>query len=61
MSDPKVERNPRRMEFVKITVTLPFPLLSVFDEHASRLGYTRSEALRQSMRKMLETWTGRAY
>jgi metal-responsive CopG/Arc/MetJ family transcriptional regulator len=61
MSEKKGQKNPRRAEFVKITVTLPFSLLSAFDEEASRLGYTRSESIRQSMRKMLETWTGRRY
>lgn len=46
-------------EFVKISVSLPFSLLSMFDEEAERRGYTRSEAIRQGVRHLLEVWTGR--
>jgi len=47
--------------FVKSSFSVPYPLLKDFDEEAERHGYTRSEALRQAMRRLLETWTGRRY
>jgi hypothetical protein len=46
-------------EFVKISVSVPFSLLSLFDEEAERRGYTRSEAIRQGIRHQIEVWTGR--
>jgi len=46
-------------DFVKISLSVPFNLLSMFDEESKRRGYTRSEAVRQGMRRLLETWTGR--
>lgn len=45
-------------EFVKISFTIPFPLLTQFDDETSKRGYTRSEAIRQAIRRMLEIWTG---
>ena len=46
-------------DFVSITFTIPFSLLSQFDEECKRRGYTRSEAVRQAMRRLIEIWTGR--
>jgi len=46
-------------EFVKVSFTIPFCLLSLLDEQSKLRGYTRSEAVRQAVRKMLEIWTGR--
>jgi len=46
-------------DFVNITITVPYSLLSQFDEETQRRGYTRSEAVRQAMRRLLEIWTGR--
>jgi len=49
----------KTQEFVKVSVSLPFSLLQLFDEEADRRGYTRSEAIRQGIRHQLEVWTGR--
>jgi len=46
-------------DYVQVSVTVPFSLLSLFDEESKRRGYTRSEAIRQAMRRTLEIWTGR--
>lgn len=45
--------------YVHIYVSIPFQLLSKFDEESERRGYNRSEAMRKAMRNLLETWTGR--
>jgi len=47
--------------FVKASFSIPYSLLSEFDKESEMHGYTRSEAIRQCMRRMLETWTGRRY
>lgn len=59
MSEPENRKNEPVSEFVQISVTVPFSLLSMFDEERKRRGYTRSEAIRKAMRHALETWTGR--
>lgn len=59
MPEPKREESAKISDFVNITVTVPFSLLSQFDEECQRRGYTRSEAVRQGMRRLLEIWTGR--
>jgi len=46
-------------DYVHITISIPFSLLSIFDEEAKKRGYTRSEAIRKAIRNMLEVWTGR--
>jgi hypothetical protein len=56
---PRKNREPRPSEFVKCSFTIPFSLLRLLDEEAKIRGYTRSEALRQAVRRLLETWTGR--
>jgi hypothetical protein len=50
---------PTEALFVKCSFTIPFNLLSLLDEESKVRGYTRSEALRQAVRRLLETWTGR--
>ncbi len=54
---PKVEFS----DYVQVSVTIPFSLLSVFDEEIRRRGYNRSEAIRKAIRSMLEVWTGRRF
>ena len=51
----------RVSEFVKASISIPYSLLSTFDEEAKRLGYTRSEGIRQAMRRQLEIWTGKRF
>jgi len=46
-------------DYVNVTITIPFNLLSIFDEERKKRGYSRSEAIRLSMRRLLELWTGR--
>lgn len=46
-------------KYVRIEVSLPFPLLQQFDEEADARGYNRSEALRSAIRDQIEHWTGR--
>jgi len=59
---PKKRRESGPSDDVDIDVTLPYSLLTTFDEEYKRHGFsTRSEAVRESMRKQLETWTGRRY
>jgi len=49
-------------DVVSIKATVPYHLLSAFDDEFKRHGYsTRSEAVREAMRKLLEIWTGRRY
>ena len=48
-------------EYVTITVSLPFSLLSLFDGEIAKRGYSRSEAMRIGMRELLERWTGRRF
>ena len=62
--DTKLERKRGReksvvSDYVHITVTIPFSLLSVFDKERKLRGYTRSEAIRKAIRSLLEIWTGR--
>jgi len=45
-------------EFVDVNFTVPYGLLSRFDQECEKRGYTRSEALRETMRRQLEIWTG---
>jgi hypothetical protein len=52
-------RKKRVSEFADVNFTVPFALLNVYDEEAEKRGYTRSEALRQGMRRQIEGWTGR--
>jgi metal-responsive CopG/Arc/MetJ family transcriptional regulator len=52
-------RETQPSEFVKCSFTIPFSLLRLLDEESKVRGYTRSEALRQAVRRLLETWTGR--
>jgi metal-responsive CopG/Arc/MetJ family transcriptional regulator len=47
--------------YVAVTISLPFSLLSQFDEEIKRKGYTRSEGIRVGMRHLLEVWTGRRF
>jgi metal-responsive CopG/Arc/MetJ family transcriptional regulator len=59
---PETENGKKRAsgkKSVRIEVSIPFPLLSQFDDEAERRGYNRSEALRAAMRDQLERWTGR--
>jgi metal-responsive CopG/Arc/MetJ family transcriptional regulator len=46
-------------EYVNVTFSIPYSLLSMFDGEIAKRGYGRSEALRMAMREMLERWTGR--
>jgi metal-responsive CopG/Arc/MetJ family transcriptional regulator len=46
-------------KYVRIEMSIPFPLLSQFDGEIERRGYNRSEAIRAAMRDQLERWTGR--
>lgn len=55
----KTREKLKTQAFVKVNFTVPFNLLDLYDEEAERRGYTRSEALRQAMRRQLEMWTGR--
>ena len=48
-------------EFVNVNFTVPYGLLAVFDQETQKRGYTRSEGLRQAMRRLLEVWTGARY
>lgn len=50
-----------QVDFVNVNFTVPYNLLSPFDKEAEMRGYTRSEALREAMRKQLELWTGRRW
>ena len=55
LSDKDVKVKP---EFLRISVTVPWTLLSQFDEESNKRGYTRSEAVRTAMRRLLSIWTG---
>ena len=47
---------------VDIKVTMPYSLLTAFDEELKRHSYsTRSEAVRETIRRQMEIWTGRRY
>jgi metal-responsive CopG/Arc/MetJ family transcriptional regulator len=58
---PETKKGKKRVlqKYVRIEISVPFPLLSQFDEEAERRGYNRSEAIRATMRDQLERWTGR--
>jgi metal-responsive CopG/Arc/MetJ family transcriptional regulator len=59
MAEKKNRKKRSAGNYVRIEVTLPFQLISQFDEEAERRGYNRSEALRAAMRDQIERWTGR--
>jgi metal-responsive CopG/Arc/MetJ family transcriptional regulator len=47
---------------VDFKISIGYSLLTSFTEEAKRHGFsTRSEAVRESMRRQLEIWTGRRY
>ena len=56
MARTEVKEKP---DFVAISITIPYNLLSMFDSESARRGYQRSEAIRQAMRSLLEAWMGR--
>lgn len=58
MRKAQTKKTQKVSEFVKISFTIPFPLLTQFDDEAAKRGYTRSEAIRQAIRRTLEIWTG---
>ena len=49
----------RDQDFRRVTVSMCRSLKDLFDAECDKRGYTRSEALRGAMRRMLEVWTGR--
>lgn len=58
----KKQDSEKKREFqkcVRIEMSIPFQLLSQFDEEAERRGYNRSEAIRAAIRDKIERWTGR--
>lgn len=59
MRDLENENKRPVQKYVRIEVSIPFALLSMFDEESERRGYNRSEALRHAMRNEIEKWTGR--
>jgi len=47
----------RRGYNVQVVVTIPYELLKELDEEAAKRGYkTRSDVVREAVRKLLEEW-----
>lgn len=41
-------------EWIRVNISLPWDLLTEFDDLIKRHGYTRSEAVREAMRGLME-------
>jgi len=52
-----VSRSTKREYNVPVVVTVPYELLRELDEEAERRGYrTRSDAVREAVKRLLEEW-----
>jgi metal-responsive CopG/Arc/MetJ family transcriptional regulator len=59
MAEAENRKKGPSVKYVRIEISIPFLLVSQFDEEAEWRGYNRSEAIRASMRDQIERWTGR--
>ena len=62
MDKQKQKKSEVLSDVLSFKVSVPYHLVSAFDDEFKRHGYsTRSEAVREAMRKLLEIWSGRRY
>jgi len=57
-ADPDIEKESKEMEYRKVIVNIPKPLLDTFDLVCQLKFYTRKEAVKQAMREFIQTEMG---
>jgi len=56
--DPDYEKESKEMEYRKVIVNIPKPLLDTFDLVCQLKFYTRKEGVKQAMREFIQTEMG---